>query len=334
MKIEPMLAELALPFDSERHIYEMKYNGIRIIGICDGESVKLQGRSGADFTLQFPEVVEALRKSMKHPGIVDGEVVSLGHDGLPAFNRIQQRFGRKDPMVIKAAMAGHPAVFMVFDVISVLGQDVTIRGPHPATLLERKSILERLVVPEGAVRLSPWVPDKGIELFEKMVSLGQEGIMAKTKSGLYIPGGRVSEWQKIKVSHVGVFTVGGYTRGTGWRSDTFGALALGVPAAGGKLRYVGNSGSGFTLASLKEMYDTLQRIHTGESPFLPGTKVADLATWVKPVIQVDIKYADTSKDGQLIWPIFKRISVRAADMEQVKGGTHDEKLHQGSLFPE
>ncbi|KKN12179.1 hypothetical protein LCGC14_1019020 [marine sediment metagenome] len=305
--IKPMLAELGNePTDSPLHVYEWKWNGVRIIGHCDGEEVRLQGRSGADYTQQFPEVVQVLKTAIKHPAIVDGEVVCLDEKGLPKFNLVQQRIGKRDPAVVKLMVGRTPAIFQIFDVIEVMGQDITALAKEPATLLQRKEMLGNLVTGNGAVKLSTWIDGKGTGLFQQAIELQQEGIMSKLKTSLYIPNGRTPDWIKHKVWRKAVYLVAGYTIGTGTRADSMGAVILGEKGTEG-LKYVGNSGSGFTNQALNSMFQALQGIRRETNPFIPGTKVDKVMGWVNPVIEVEIKYADVTQDGQLIWPIFLRV---------------------------
>jgi len=318
MTVKPMLAALAKEtFDSPDHIFEWKWNGLRIVGHCEGGSALLQGRSGADFTAQFPEL-QGLAQQVKADASVDGEVVCLDENGLPDFNRIQHRIGKRDPMIIKHMAEKFPATFMVFDVVSVFGQDITATSREPATLMQRKEILGKILVSDGAVKLTSWVDTNGMALYSEAVRLNQEGIMAKTKMGLYYPGGRTDCWQKLKIPKYANFVIGGYTRGTGWREDMMGAVILGKPGEGG-LRWVGNAGSGFNNRVLADLYGALQRIETDESPFLPGTKVPKLGSWVQPILVAEVKYYDVTKGGQLIWPIFQRVRTDLT-MEDVRNG--------------
>ena len=49
--IEPMLASLAhLPFDSPDHIFELKWDGVRVLVFISGESLILQGRNARVIT--------------------------------------------------------------------------------------------------------------------------------------------------------------------------------------------------------------------------------------------------------------------------------------------
>lgn len=300
-----LAATVDKPFDSPDHIFEWKFNGMRILGMCNGSTV-LQGRSGLDYTAQFPEI-HHLHKQLKVPAHVDGEVVCLDENGLPSFNRLQQRIGKRTPLDIKLAAEKFPATFKVFDVPEVEGKDLTITGLR-AKQMQRKDILSRILVPDEHIQISSWVDGKGIELYEKVESLEQEGIMAKTKSGLYHPGGRVADWQKIKVPRIGLFVVCGFTKGKGWREDLFGALILGLPKDGG-IDWVGNAGTGkFGGSVMHDILETLRKIPASQSPLLPGrSKISKVAGWVQPLLIAEVKYGDLTNDGMLIGHSFQRI---------------------------
>jgi bifunctional non-homologous end joining protein LigD len=318
--VKPMLADTGdEPFDSPDHIFEWKWNGLRIVGRKRGGSALLQGRSGADFTAQFPELADFAKHIKTAEADIDGEVVCLGENGLPDFNRIQNRIGKREPMVIEHMARQYPATFMVFDVPSVDDFDLTAGGKAQATLMERKEILEKILVPDGIIKLSSWVDGKGKELHQKAVELQQEGVMAKTKSGLYVPGGRNKDWLKLKVPKYANFVICGYTLGTGWRSDTMGAIVLGKPE-NGQLSWVGCAGSGFTAKGVADLYQTLQAIRTEASPFPNGTRVPNLLSWVRPMLVVAVKYYDTTKTGQLIWPIFQGVRDDLTVEELTYGG--------------
>ncbi|MBU0847494.1 hypothetical protein KKH23_09950 [Patescibacteria group bacterium] len=310
--MKPMLAQIGKePFDSDNHIFDWKWNGIRILGHIDGGSAHLQGRSGADFTIQFPELANLPDSIKAKRCIVDGEVVCLDENGLPDFSRVQQRFGKQDPVAITKAAKEYPATYMAFDVVQVEDHDFTAGAPDQADQMQRKEILESILMPNNSIKLSSWVTTYGTELYAEAVRLNREGIMAKTKKGLYYPGGRTPDWVKLKVPKYGTFTVGGYTVGVGWRRSMMGAVVLGVPDLehGGKLRWVGCAGTGFTQVVLESLYHTLRSIETEESPFITGTKVPKLSSWVEPIIQVEVKFYDVTKGGQLVWPVFQRITA-------------------------
>lgn len=318
--VNPMLAQTGTEVvDDPKYIYDLKYNGMRIIGYKDGQSASLQGRSGADYTAQFPELADLAKHINGERASIDGEVVCLGEDGLPDFNALQNRSGKRDPLAIKAMMARYPAIYQVFEVTRVDEFDLTAGGGAQATQLQRKEVLQKILIPDVSIKLSPWVDGNGTTLMEEVKKINDkagrqvfDGVMAKTKTGLYVPGGRSADWLKLKLPKFADFVICGYTKGTGWRVDMLGALVLGKPE-NGHLRWVGCAGSGFQQKVLEDVYQALQRIRTDESPFPNGTKVPNLLSWVRPVLVATVKYYDVTKDGQLIWPIFQRVRTELLD---------------------
>ena len=310
--LNPMLAQTGdEPFDNPDYIYDLKYNGMRIVGHKDGGSAQLQGRSGLDYTAQFPELFGLVKNLKPQMASVDGEVTCLGADGLPDFNALQQRIGQTNPITVKSLMERYPAVYNVFEVARVDDYDLSAGGKAKATQMQRREILEKILIPDNKVRLSPYVDGSGIALMEQVKAINDkagrqvfDGVMAKTKSGLYTPGGRGSAWTKFKIPHYANYVICGFTKGTGWREDMMGGVVLGQPENGG-LRLVGVAGSGFKSKELQELYTTLLPMRTEVNPFGNGTKVPKLDSWVKPVLVCYVKYYDITKDGKLIWPIYQ-----------------------------
>lgn len=115
----------------------------------------------------------------------------------------------------------------------------------------------------------------------------------------------------VRDGKCGCFVIGGYTPTTS--SRPFRSLVLGLPASDG-LKHVGNVGVGFKLNSLPELYNKLQAIRSGESPFEPGTDMTALLKhglggcyWVKPVLVAEVKYGVVTRLGKLYEPMFRRL---------------------------
>jgi len=158
MKVNPMLAQAGEePEDSPNHIYDLKYNGMRIVGHVENGSALLIGRSGADYTAQFPELHDLAKHLKVKRAQIDGEVVCLGEDGLPDFNALQNRYGKRDPLAIQAMMKRFPAIYQVFEVTRVDDWDLTAGSSSQADQMQRREILEKILVPGNGIRLSTFV---------------------------------------------------------------------------------------------------------------------------------------------------------------------------------
>ena len=301
--LKPMLAEKApAPFDSDRHLYEVKLDGMRALVEIDGDGYRLWGRSGADYTATFPELNGCLRVNADQ-AILDGELVAL-NNGVADFRGIQTRVHRKSPLAIKAAAQASPVTYMIFDVLSINGLDLTARG-HALTLEQRKALLAQLVSPSERLGLVEHRVGDGVAFFQEAIREGHEGIMAKDRSGLYYPGRRHAAWQKLKGVQEGSYVVCGYTEGTGWREGIFGALLLGQPNGAGGLRYCGSVGTGFTEADLVEVQEMMRDIpRLCRGPFPERPYEPKLASFLEPVLVVDVKFHETTPDGKLRFPVF------------------------------
>jgi bifunctional non-homologous end joining protein LigD len=277
--IKPMLCQPAdKAFDSPDYIWETKYDGARIIAYVNGAERKLQGRSGAIKTTLFPD----LDIRTKVPAILDGEVISGN-----SFNDLQHRVNRLNG--IASAAKAYPAKYVVFDVLEVNG--INARG---IPLIKRKEYLQTLLIETDTVSLAPFT-DKGAELFEEIMASQGEGVIGKRKQGAYLEDKR--EWLKVKTWQEGTFLVVGYTKGTGWRATTFGALVL----SDTKGRYVGSVGTGFTDLVIANIY----REWLVPAP-CPFPREPEPATWVKP-FAAKIQYLEFTNDGMLRFPSFKGV---------------------------
>lgn len=304
--IEPMLAELAKePFDSPRHLYEPKLDGVRCLAYIEAGKVVLRARSGNDMTERFPELHGLPGLVRASQAVLDGEIVCHNDKGIPDFNHIQNRIGKRG-LAVEVARKQFPARYEVFDILQVLDMDLTARG-RALTLMERKAVLMEVLPGVYPVQRVLWIDDEGKKAFETMRDLGLEGIMAKEVDSLYYPGKRHPAWKKVKVHLEDSFVIGGFTKGKGWREGLLGALIVGKPRPNGRLTWVAETGSGMDLATIKDLAAALPRLQVTECPFADYTGGNDVAMWVRPLLVVDVKYLEVTRDGHLRWPIFLRV---------------------------
>jgi bifunctional non-homologous end joining protein LigD len=284
----------ALPAGPE-WLFEVKWDGMRLLAdVADGR-IRLSSRSERDVTANFPEL--AAITDLVPDILLDGEVVLL-ESGMPSFAALADRM--HGPVAPRIAQA-RPVTFMVFDVLRLYGVPLLER---PFT--ERRGTLERLDLASIPVlSLSPIYTD-GPALLEATQQRGMEGVVAKRRDGVYRPGRRSPTWTKITHRNAQACLVGGWRPERG-DANRIGALLLGVPGGGG-LRYVGRVGSGLAGERVQRLLrERLAQV--GVSPFagrLPRTE-ADGARWCEPNTVVEVSHTGWTEAGRLWHPVFRGV---------------------------
>jgi bifunctional non-homologous end joining protein LigD len=281
-------------------VFELKLDGYRLRAAREDGAAKLVSRKGLDMTAAFPEIARAVAALPYEGLILDGEIVVLDDAGHPSFNRLQNRARLSGLPLIKRAAVETPATFYVFDLLAFEGFDV-----RPLPLTKRKAILAKLLPRAGALRYSDHFETKGEELYEHVVQLGLEGIMAKKADSAY-RGGRSANWLKIRADRTDDFVVVGYSKPKGSRGG-FGALHLGG-YVDGKLTYLGRAGSGFDAKLLKELSAKLEASVRPTAPVEAGpVPEGPDHVWVEPTLVVEVRYKEVTPDGLLRQPVFMRL---------------------------
>ncbi len=72
----------------ENWLYELKYDGYRIIAYIEDGTVRLMTRNGQDYTEKFPDITEAL-KGLNEDMVLDGEIVVFDENGKSDFQKLQ-----------------------------------------------------------------------------------------------------------------------------------------------------------------------------------------------------------------------------------------------------
>ena len=317
----PMLAGTADgPFSRPGWLFEIKYDGYRLLAEKDDRTVTLRYRSGLDATAVFPEITTALRRLPYDHLLLDGEVVVLRNDGTPSFERLQRRGRLSNRHDVLRAAAQLPATYFAFDLISAEGFD--LRG---LPLSERKEALRSVVPDIGPLRFADHVEQRGSAMFDQVVTLGLEGIMAKDGGSRYVSG-RSDRWLKVKADRVGTFAIIGFTAPKGGRSG-FGALHL-AGFRSGELSYSGRVGSGFSDTVLSDLTRELSGIEVDEPAVadVPDDRGTD-STWVEPEIGAVVRFREVTSDGVLRHPVFVRhVTLDRADIIDL--GVGPEHVHE------
>ncbi|HEY7041686.1 MAG TPA: DNA ligase D [Methylomirabilota bacterium] len=289
------------PFSDPAWLFEIKYDGVRVLAAREGDRLTLRGRSGQDITSRYPEVVSALLALPIERFVIDGEIVALDDAGRPSFQRLQPRMALTDPRDVARAAAARPVIGVFFDCLMLDGRDL-----RKLPLLERKDCLRRLVPPLGTARYGDHIVGEGDAFFEAASEQRLEGIVAKRTKSVY-SGRRTGDWVKIKCQRRQEFVIGGYTDPQGSRSE-FGALHLGVydgPPSAPRLVYVSKVGTGFDEATLRSIMSRLQPLARETPPFeagaIPGGRGHH---WVEPRLVCEVRFTDWTDDGGIRHPTF------------------------------
>jgi bifunctional non-homologous end joining protein LigD len=300
--LDPMLATpTGEAFDDPEWGFEPKWDGIRALAVCE-EETRLISRNDHDITVAYPELHRLHDRVVALEAILDGEIVAF-HNGIPSFQRLQQRMHLRDQRQIQQASRTIPVAFVVFDLLYLDGKDLT-----GLPLQERHRILEETIVPTDRIQLSPITESAGKALFAAAAEQGLEGIMAKRLSSRYLPGARSRDWLKIKVTFDADVVIVGWTEGEGQRAGSLGSLVMAV-YDGGELRYVGNVGTGFNRDTLRDVFDQLQALEETERPFpsevMRSNPTLGRAHWVTPSLVAKVEHRQLTSAGRLRSPSFQ-----------------------------
>ena len=299
VKIHPMLATLQPePFDSDDHIFELKWDGTRALGFLapDGK-VRFQNRRLYDITYRYPELHPDVGG---HKAILDGEIVVM-REGRPSFMGLQDREHASSPFTIRLRSKESPATYVVFDILYLDGKELL-----GLPLMERKEILKATVRTSERVTLSDYIEREGRAYYAAIIERGLEGIIVKRKESRYALGRRTRDWLKVKKRETIDAVVCGLTEGEGVREDTFGSLILGV-YDGPAMRYIGRVGTGFSDDLRRDLLRRSEALRS-ERPFANEPDMTEpVKFWMRPGLVVEARYLELTPDGMIRAPSFGRI---------------------------
>jgi bifunctional non-homologous end joining protein LigD len=292
-RYKPMLAkEASRPFSSKDWIFEIKWDGFRAIGYVN-EEVSLRSRNNKELIDNFPEMQE-LKKLTKNV-VLDGEIVVI-RNGKADFQALQERGKAVKAAEIQSQRGRLPAQYIVFDILEKDGKTIM-----NLPLLERKKILQDSVKEGEHVVLSDFVEEQGEAYYEAALKKGLEGVIAKRKASSYQPGLRTGDWMKMKQLQSCDCVIFGYTKGTGARANTFGALILGLYDKETPV-FIGKVGTGFSQETLEDLSEKFKVLKTDKAPFKTG--LHENATWLKPKLVCEVYYQLVTNDRKLRMPRF------------------------------
>jgi bifunctional non-homologous end joining protein LigD len=289
--LQPELAVLvdAPPQAAQEWLFEIKFDGYRMLARVENGAIALVTRNGNDWTSRLRGLVQALQGMELPDGWYDGEIIMPGQDTPADFQALQGAFDSARSADI---------VYYLFDLPYCADHDL-----RDVPLLERRAVLQRIVErkPHPNVRFSAEFEAKPEEILDSACRLGLEGVIAKRRDSAYVCR-RSSDWIKLKCKLRQEFVIGGFTDPKGSRTGV-GSLLLGVHEDG-KLRYAGNVGTGFNEQTLRELRTRLDAMGQERSPFEAGNGVPRSAHWVEPQLVCEVSFGEWTRDGKVRHSVF------------------------------
>lgn len=308
--VKPMLAQLSDGIEISINemgcaLCETKYDGFRMQVHKNGDEITIFTRRLENVTLAVPEAVDLIREAFPDEDfIAEGEIIAT-RDGKPLpFQNILQRVRRK--YNIEEAMEQVPIKIYLYDLLYF--KEPTIDEP----IIKRREILENIVDcsnPDislsALVKVGPDNIDDAVDLFNKSIEGGHEGIMIKNCSEPYIPGIRGKKMLKLKAEPetLDAVVVGG-TKGIGKRGNFIGSYLLALRDENDELQTIAYVGTGLSDDDLENLTAKMEELKISEK----GTKIT-----VHPKIVFEIAYSEIVKSPEysagysLRFPVVKRI---------------------------
>jgi bifunctional non-homologous end joining protein LigD len=302
----PMLAESRdAAFTRPGWLWELKYDGFRLLAGRHAGAAELRLRHGGDATATFPEIARTVSALPYEGFVLDGEVVVLDESLRPRFGLLQKRALLQRGTDIRRAAVDLPATLFAFDLLAF--EDFDLR---PLPLSERKALLRRILPDAGPIRYADHFEERGEDLLGAAGGLGLEGVVGKKADAPY-RAGRSANWIKVRLERTVDLAVVGYTRPEGGRGG-FGALHVaylraGEPGEDGGLVYAGRAGTGFTEKQLKDIHARLAKRERPTPPCVGPLPSGRGHTWVEPELVVEVRYREWTDEGLLRHPVFLRL---------------------------
>ncbi|WP_312071637.1 DNA ligase D [Anaerotignum propionicum] len=315
-KVDVQLAKLVnqVP-QGDDWIYEMKYDGYRIVAFVESNQVRLVTRNGNDYQKRFYDIASSLinwagGRSM----VLDGEMVITDASGKTDFQALQNylKNGKSEKLT-----------YIVFDLLALEGKDL-----RNHTIMKRKEILETLIkdAPPN-LYYSRYIRGMGQESFAAACKAGMEGIVGKRVDSIY-SGSRNGDWIKLKCEKRQEFVIGGYTL-TDKKSRGVSALLLGVYEDESFI-YAGRAGTGMSEKDMTVLEEEFSHIKRLESPFQtpPKSRTQEEITWLEPLLVAEIKFAEWTKENLLRQASFQGIRTDKSPKE-VKREKSEKEISSG-----
>ena len=282
--------------DSENRLFQVKWDGIRILTHFDKENIVLRTKSGKPRSNTYPELNEIRDTFEESSCVLDGEIITIDEKGLPNFFRLLKRDRTKNPNENLKNLL--PVNYIIFDILELNGESLL------STPLEKRlNILKDVINETNRLKIIQSTLD-GKKLFDFVLKKGLEGIVSKRKKGLYYPGKKHPTWHKIKNFKYISACVGGLI----YRNKKPTSLVLGIKQKQTKDKLI-NIGRASTGLSEKD-FDLLNQFSkqlASSSPFSEKIylKNNEEVIFLVPKLFVKVKFMEWTPNNTLRSPVIE-----------------------------
>jgi ATP-dependent DNA ligase len=195
-----------VPITVKDPIVEPLWSGTRVLVHFEAESshpVSLIDRLGEDITIELPEVVRQLASGIAaYDAVLDGVLTTeatrsgegtalIQESRSSAMGYLMSREATVE-VVRKDKDLEHVVALVAVDLLRVDGESLL-----DIPLLERKRLLEGVVVPSDRVRISVHTRPPVATWVASWKAAGLRGAMMKGANSRYVPGGFSADWRTV-----------------------------------------------------------------------------------------------------------------------------------------
>ena len=297
-----------LPTDNSKWVYEPKLDGYRAIALKNAGMPALYSMDGQVFDCKFPQVFEALSKITHKDFVLDGELVALEPNGRPNFNELQNH-----------QHTSLPIFYIAFDILHFKKRDL-LDEPLEERKKHLAEIAEAFIAPIQPILVFPENVDVDTAI-EVVKQTRVEGLIAKRRGSIYLPGKEVDFWQKHRFNQEDNFLIGGYIPGP----QGIGELLIGEFRPDRRFYFIKRLIAGLNKFNRREIYDSIQNLKTKTCPFvnLPEkasehqhaitSEVMAECVWTKPEQPCEVEFIERTPRRRLRHAEFRRLLPRSGE---------------------
>lgn len=287
--IPMLLSKIKKPFNDPNYIFELKFDGIRVLLFLEPGKITIRTRRGIILNNNFPELLN-IKNYVKKKVVFDGEIVTI-INGKPDFEKVKKRVLIKNKSKITYYAKSFPAIFIVFDILYE-NEDLT-----NLPLIERKKILDKYKNKDNFIK-AEYIEKYGKDLYEFVVENNLEGIVAKKIDSKYQINKRSKNWIKIKNVMDEDYYICGFKEE---ENNAVASLLLGKKIKN-NMKFVGS----VVIGKKNPEYSLIKKTPIDKNPLIKKEGYINII----PSLECTIEFIEKTKKGGLRQPKYKGLKQK------------------------